>query len=281
MSPRPARCRSRRSWSRHSRPRCMRGQHGWLRRGPAADGCVWPWGTSRARRRRLTSRSSRSTTLGAWTGGWIVRRRAEQLVAAQAAGPELARQAVALRANALARELHDVVAHSVTIISLQAGAAEAVLDGDPGQARVHLEAVRKTAPRRWSSCVAWSVYCARRAGLRATGGLGRLDELIDEMRTAGLTIELCEEGTRPALPPGVDLSAFRIVQESLTNVRRHAGAVPTRVRLRYCGDALELEVVNSRGSGKGALGAGTGQWADRHARTSAPVRRDARRLRGS
>jgi signal transduction histidine kinase len=198
-------------------------------------------------------------TLGAWTGGWIVRRRAEQLVAAQAAGPELARQAVASERTRLARELHDVVAHSVTIISLQAGAAEAVLDEDPGQARVHLEAVRKTAHEAL-------VELRRLVGVlreaepvyEPQGGLVRLDELIDEMRTAGLAIELHEEGARPTLPPGVDLSAYRIVQESLTNVRRHAGAAPTRVRVRYCEDALELEVVNSRGSGKGALGAGTG-----------------------
>jgi signal transduction histidine kinase len=198
-------------------------------------------------------------TLGAWTGGWIVRRRAEQVVAAQAAGPELARQAVASERTRLARELHDVVAHSVTIISLQAGAAEAVLDGDPVQARVHLEAVRKTAHEAL-------VELRRLVGVlreaepvyEPQGGLGRLDELIDEMRAAGLAIELREEGARPALPPGVDLSAYRIVQESLTNVRRHAGTAPTRVRLRYCKDALELEVENSCGSGKGALGPGTG-----------------------
>lgn len=198
-------------------------------------------------------------TLGAWTGGWIVRRRAAQLVAARAAGPELARQAVASERARLARELHDVVAHSVTIISLQAGAAEAVLDDDPGQTRIHLEAVRKTAHEAL-------VELRRLVGVlreaepvyEPQGGLGRLDELIDEMRTAGLSIELHEEGARPTLPPGVDLSAFRIVQESLTNVRRHAGAVPTRVRLRYGEDALELEVANSRGTGKGALGAGTG-----------------------
>lgn len=198
-------------------------------------------------------------TLGAWTGGWIVRRRAAQVVAAEAAGPELARQAVASERALLARELHDVVAHSVTIISLQAGAAEAVLDRDPRQARVHLEAVRKTAHEAL-------VELRRLVGVlreaeplyEPQGGLGRLDELIDEMRTAGLAVELSEEGARRTLPPGVDLSAFRIIQESLTNVRRHAGAVPTRVRLRYGEDAVELEIANSRGSGDGALGAGTG-----------------------
>lgn len=198
-------------------------------------------------------------TLGAWTGGWLVRRRASQLAAAQAAGPELAREAVAEERARLARELHDVVAHSVTIISLQAGAAEAVLDVDPGQAREHLEAVRRTAHEAL-------VELRRLVGVlreavpvyEPQGGLDRLTDLVTELRSAGLPVELSEEGSRVALPPGVDLSAFRIVQESLTNVRRHAGTVATSVRVRYCDDAVELEVVNARGSGDGALGAGSG-----------------------
>jgi signal transduction histidine kinase len=198
-------------------------------------------------------------TLGAWSGGWLVRRRAAQLAAAQAAGPELAREAVAAERARLARELHDVVAHSVTIISLQAGAAEAVLDVDPGQAREHLEAVRRTAHEAL-------VEMRRLVGVlreavpvyEPQGGLDRLTDLVTELRAAGLPVELSEEGPRVALPPGVDLSAFRIVQESLTNVRRHAGTAATSVRVRYCDDAVELEVANARGSGEGALGAGSG-----------------------
>ena len=81
-------------------------------------------------------------------------------------------------------------------------------------------------------------------GYEPQAGLARLPDLLDETRGAGVPVELIEQGERPRLPPGVDLVAFRVVQESLTNVRKHAPGAPTRVLLRYGPKTLELEVVN-------------------------------------
>ena len=90
-------------------------------------------------------------------------------------------------------------------------------------------------------------------------GLSRLDDLLDETRRAGVSVELVEEGERPELPPGLDLVAFRIVQESLTNARKHSGSAPARVALRYSQSELELEIVNEAGNrGPGRNGAGGG-----------------------
>jgi signal transduction histidine kinase len=195
---------------------------------------------------------------GAWAGGWLVRRRAAQLEQARADAPELAREAVAAERTRVARELHDVVAHSVSIIAVQAGAAEALLDHDAEAARPHLATVRRTAHDAL-------VELRRLVGVLREDeptyvpqpGLERLRELVDDARAAGLAVELVEEGTRPAVPLGVDLAAYRIVQESLTNVRRHAAGSAATVVVRYAPTALELEVANGPG-GRANGTAGTG-----------------------
>lgn len=148
----------------------------------------------------------------------------------------------------MARELHDVVAHSVSIVAVQAGAAEALLDVDPAAARPHLEAVRRTAHDAL-------VELRRLVGVLREDeptytpqpGLERLAELVDEARATGLAVELVEEGERPAVPLGVDLAAYRIVQEGLTNARRHAAGAAARVRVAYDPGALEVEVLNGPG----------------------------------
>jgi len=93
-------------------------------------------------------------------------------------------------------------------------------------------------------------------------GLSRLPDLLDETRRAGVPVELIERGDRPRLSPGVDLVAFRVVQESLTNVRKHAPGAATRVRFRYGPKTLELEVVNegadAHANANGSGGAGHG-----------------------
>jgi signal transduction histidine kinase len=81
-------------------------------------------------------------------------------------------------------------------------------------------------------------------GYAPQAGLARLPDLLDETRAAGVPVELIEQGDRPRLTPGLDLVAFRVVQESLTNVRKHAPGAPTRVQFRYGRNTLELEVVN-------------------------------------
>ena len=202
-------------------------------------------------------------SLGAWTGGWLVRRRAAQLEQARAAAPELAREAVVAERARIARELHDVVAHSVSVISVQAGAAEELVELDGAQARAHMQAVRRTAHEALAELRRLvGVLREDEPAYAPQPGLARLGELVEEARAAGLPVELSEEGARPALPPGVDLAAYRIVQESLTNVRRHAGAVATRVRVRYGHEGIELEVSNAAGRGNGrppnAAGRGAG-----------------------
>jgi signal transduction histidine kinase len=222
-------------------------------------------------------------SLTAWVAGFLIRRRAEQLARERAQGPERAREAVAAERARMARELHDLVAHSVTVISVQAGAADGLLERDPGKARGHLDAVHGAAHdalvelRRLVG-----VLREDEAAYTPQPGLERLDELLAETRAAGLPVELAERGVRESLPPGLDLAAYRIVQESLTNVRRHAGGARTGVRIDYGEDSiggltppappadprlapsrpasrrLVLEIANEPGRANRAAGRGSG-----------------------
>ena len=185
---------------------------------------------------------------GAWGAGWLIRRRAAQVERAYAESGELARDAVIEERARIARELHDIVAHSVSIIAVQAGAAEELLDTDPDLARQHMSAVRRTARETMTEMRRLlNVLREDDAPHAPQPGLGRLDDLLAEVRATGVPVELVEEGERPALGPGVDLVAYRVVQESLTNVRKHAGAVPTEVRLRYGNDHVAVDVSNAPG----------------------------------
>jgi signal transduction histidine kinase len=200
----------------------------------------------------------------AWAGGWLVRRRASQLRRAYAESGELARSAVAEERARIARELHDVVAHSVSIIAVQAGAAEQVIDSDPTAAREYMGAVRRTARETMREMRGLlSVLREDEASYAPQPGLSRLQDLLDEVRDAGVAVDLVESGEKRELPAGIDLVAFRVVQESLTNVRKHAPNTPARVALRYAAEAVELEITNetreegltnNEGGGHGLLG---------------------------
>jgi signal transduction histidine kinase len=200
---------------------------------------------------------------GAWGAGWLVRQRAAQARRAVAESGELARSAVSEERARIARELHDVVAHSVSIIAVQAGAAEELIERDPARARQHMASVRRTAREAMSEMRRLlDVLRTDEPGYAPQAGLARLPDLLDETRGAGVPVELIEQGERPRLSPGLDLVAFRVVQESLTNVRKHAPGAPTRVRFGYGPKMLELEVVNeaagthanANGSGRGGHG---------------------------
>ncbi len=200
---------------------------------------------------------------GAWAAGWLVRQRAAQARQALAESGDLAHLAVTEERTRIARELHDVVAHSVSIIAVQAGAAEELLELDPEQARTHIASVRHTAREALTEMRRLlDVLRAEEPGYAPQPGLARLPDLLDEVRAADVPVELIEQGERRRLPPGVDLVAFRVVQESLTNVRKHAPGAPTRVLLRYGAKTLELEVANApaplaaRGNGAGRAGHG-------------------------
>ncbi|MFE0384273.1 sensor histidine kinase [Streptomyces bungoensis] len=162
----------------------------------------------------------------------------------------------------MARELHDVLAHSISVINVQAGMGLALLDSDPAQARAALTTI-KAASKEALGEVRQVLDTLRAPGAapRAPApGLGRLDELAEQAAAAGLTVEVA--GEPPELPPGTDLAAFRIVQEALTNVVRHSGSRHARVRLENAAGRLRLRIdddgpatgADTGGSGNGLAG---------------------------
>jgi len=167
-------------------------------------------------------------------------------------GPEeRERAAVAEERRRIARDLHDVVAHSVSVMTVQAGAARLLLDEEPKRAREPLLAVEETGRQALGEMRRLLGILRRaegKAALAPQPGLARLDDLVAQARAGGLPVELTVEGERAALPPGVDLAAYRIVQEALTNARKHGGPARAHVALRYGREALELEVTNDGGA---------------------------------
>jgi signal transduction histidine kinase len=185
---------------------------------------------------------------GAWIAGYMIRRRALQVHAAEAAGGERARTAVSEERARIARELHDVVAHSVSIIALQAGAAEALVERDPASAREHIGTVRRTAHEALREMRRLlDVLREDEATLAPQPELREIGDLVADSRSAGLPVELDENGELRDVPAGISLAAYRIVQEALTNVRKHAGPVPTKVVVQNAGGQLRLEVANAAG----------------------------------
>lgn len=134
----------------------------------------------------------------------------------------------------MARELHDVLAHNISMINVQAGVALHLIDENPGQARTALAAI-KDASKDALTEMRGVIGALRAEGETAprspTAGLDRLEELLARARSAGLRVETETTGEPRPLGTGTDLAAFRIIQESLTNVTRHAGPGPVTVRL--------------------------------------------------
>ncbi len=159
----------------------------------------------------------------------------------------------------IARELHDVLAHDISLINVQAGVALHLIDERPEQAREALAAIKHASKDALGELR--TVLDALRADGPAprtpTAGLARLDELVTGAATAGLRVETAVEGDAEPLPAALDLAAFRIVQEAVTNVIRHADTAHAAVRLSYGEDALEVEVCDE-GRGGTANGHGNG-----------------------
>lgn len=164
-----------------------------------------------------------------------------------------AQRAVEAERARIARELHDVVAHGMSVMIVQTGAARRVLANDPEAAGGALERVEATGREAMTEM-------RRLLGvLRAEGPagderlpqptLGGLPRLVELFAEANLPVRLVVDGEQRELPPGIELSAFRIVQEALTNTLKHAGPATAEVRLRYGPEALDLEVVDD---GRGA-----------------------------
>ncbi|MER5599153.1 sensor histidine kinase [Streptomyces sp. NPDC002265] len=178
-------------------------------------------------------------------------------------GRERAERARAARRRAdeerlrIARELHDVLAHSISVINVQAGVGLALLDTDPEQARTALTTI-KAASKEALGEVRQVLDTLRTPGdapRTPAPGLDRLPELVEQAAAAGLTVEV--EGRPPRLAPGADLAAFRIVQEALTNVVRHSGSRHARVRVEHAGGELRL-CVDDDGPATGADAGGSG-----------------------
>lgn len=149
----------------------------------------------------------------------------------------------------VAREVHDVVGHSLAVITMQSGIALHVMDRRPEQARVALEAIRQQSrdaleELRATLALYRGEVDAGGAPRRPQPRLVDLPALVDTMRTSGLPVELATTGRRDGVPAAIDLAGFRIVQESLTNVLRHAGEAHARVAVDYQPDAIEIEVTD-------------------------------------
>jgi signal transduction histidine kinase len=163
---------------------------------------------------------------------------------------EKAAQAVSEERARIARELHDVVAHYVSVMVVQAAGARRVVDKDPLAAKGALEAVEvagRTALTEMRRML--EVLRADDPGMGPQPGLGEIDRLISNVRDAGLPVELSIEGSACCLPVGMDLAAYRIVQEALTNSVKHGGRASAHVSVRYSDDHIEIEVVDD---GRGA-----------------------------
>ncbi|GAA3870002.1 sensor histidine kinase [Streptomyces sedi] len=146
----------------------------------------------------------------------------------------------------IARELHDLVAHQITLAHAQASVAAHLFDTRPEQTRASLDELVETTSNALDELRA-TVGLLRRTGDVAgpeepAPGLARLPTLLESFRTAGLEVTVRHEGTARPLPPGVDLTAYRIAQEALTNVTKHAGTGSARLRLSWARDQLTLAV---------------------------------------
>ena len=149
----------------------------------------------------------------------------------------------------IARELHDVVAHNVGLIVLQAGGARSVLGTDPERARTALAHVEETGRQTLAEMrhLVGILRVDEGANRQPLPRLERLPALVDEARAAGLTVEMEVEGLVVELPAGLELAAYRVIQEALTNVRKHAPTSPAQVRLCYEPDRLRVEVSDDGG----------------------------------
>jgi Histidine kinase len=179
--------------------------------------------------------------LGAWAAGRAVRRRQlrAQMLSAEAVRvaderDSRAEAAVAEERRRIARELHDVVAHSMGVIVVQAQAAAGMLDDDAAPAREVLESIERTGREALGEMRRMLGLIRERAD-KPVGPLPSLrgvEPLIADVRAAGLPVSVEIRGAERPLPAGVDASAYRILQEGLTNVRKHAGAAHARSRNR-------------------------------------------------
>ena len=173
---------------------------------------------------------------------------------------ERARTAVAEERSRIARELHDEVAHAMSVIAVQADAAEGALARDPALVQKPLVAIRDTARAALADMrsVLGALRDDEQAELAPGSGLARAPELVEQACAAGLDVGFRIEGDPAPLPPALDLAAYRVLQEGLTNVRKHAAPPRVEVLLRYDRDAVVVGWTTTATARARAAGSGRG-----------------------
>jgi signal transduction histidine kinase len=191
----------------------------------------------------------------AWLAGWTLRLRRARWTELQARAQRLehereeeARRAVTEERLRIARELHDVIAHSMSGIAVQAAGGTHVIDSPPAEAQQALAAIEATS-RSALTEMRHLLGVLRQEGeprgsLTPAPGLDDLAELVRQVQDAGLRVWITVDGQRGAVPPGIDLSAYRIVQEALTNVIKHAGSSSANVTVSYRPESVTVEVTD-------------------------------------
>jgi len=195
----------------------------------------------------------------AWWGGDIFRKLRErerelkeQTVQLEIERDENARRAVLDERVRIARELHDVVAHHVSVMGVQAGAARKIMNKKPDKVYEALSLIESSSRQAVAEMHRLLGFLRQEKQTDEPApqpGLKQLSMLIADMQEAGISVEVNIKGDGQELPPSIDVSAYRIIQESLTNVLKHASAAKATVTIQYGDEALELEIADN---GKGA-----------------------------
>ena len=176
---------------------------------------------------------------------------------------EEARRAVAEERLRIARELHDVIAHSMSVIAVQSAVGNHVIDTQPTEARQALAAIEATSRSALTEMRRLLGVLRQegepRGSLAPAPGLADLASLVGQVQDAGLRVWITVDGQRGPVPPGIDLSAYRIIQEALTNVIKHAAASSAQVTISYRPDSVTVEITDQGSSGPpGRTGSGHG-----------------------
>jgi signal transduction histidine kinase len=201
--------------------------------------------------------------LAPFAAGRLVANRQRLADRLRAQQPLVARAAVVDERARIARELHDVVAHGVSVMVIQAAAGRTLLRRDPARAAEPFEVIEATGKQALGELrrllgVLRADDDETGLGLQPQPGLGDLEQLVAGVGESGVRVELIVSGESDGLTPGVDLAAYRIVQEALTNVIRHSGTDRATVRLAFEPGAVSLEILDEGGGKKASPSAGGG-----------------------
>ncbi|MBW3608692.1 MAG: sensor histidine kinase, partial [Actinobacteria bacterium] len=193
---------------------------------------------------------------GAWGVGYALRQRATRISELDQEAQDLRerqaereQRAITEERGRIARELHDIVSHSISVITIQAQAVRRRLHPDQTSEIDDLQDIEETARQAMAEMrrLLGVLRADGPAALAPQPGLEQLGRLIADTRAAGVVVDVRTEGDPVALPPGLDLTAYRVVQEALTNCRKHAPGASTAVVIRYDHDCVELQIENDGG----------------------------------